>query len=164
MKNKKPLIIQIAELKKELKKFKSQSIHDMLTGLYNHRKLTQDIQKYLNEQKRHKTKFLVMLIDIDDFKKINDTYGHLAGDKALKEMATILKKNVRKVDKIYRDYNGDEFVFILRKCKNVKRLIKRIRTKLSEINIKVSIGYSPLEKKVLEKIDNFMYKEKKGKK
>ncbi len=155
---------RIKKLEKEVRKYKQLSIHDPLTGLYNYRKLKQDLSRYLELQKRHKVNFVVALFDIDGFKLINDTYGHKKGDEALKLLAKVLKGNIRKYEKVYRYYQGDEFILILSHTKNIKPVINRIRKELKRYNIKVSIGYDKLSKEVLDIIDKKMYTEKSKKK
>ena len=149
---------KIKYLEKQLKRYKSLSIHDPLTALFNRRKLEHDLERYLELQERHKVYFLIAMLDIDGFKKINDTKGHKEGDKILIKVAAILKKQVRKVDKVYR-ISGDEFVIILSHCKKDK-VTKRIRRKLLKEGIRVSIGHNKLVKDVLEIVDRKMYEEK----
>lgn len=152
---------KIKHLEKELKRYKDLSLHDTLTGLYNRRKLEHDLERYLEIQKRHKTNFVVMLLDINNFKAINDTKGHNEGDRTLKSMAQILKKSIRKYEKVYR-LSGDEFVVILSHHHRYKipYIIKRIKRKLKKENITISIGYNKLCKDVLEIADTKMYKDK----
>lgn len=151
---------QVKYLKKELSKVKSLSLRDTLTGLYNRRKLGIDIKRNLEKSKRtKKINYTYVMLDIDNFKAINDKYGHIAGDLKLKEVANTLKQVTRKVDKKYR-LAGDEFIVSLYRCKNIKVFIKRLKKKLLVINIKVSIGYDILKKDILEQIDANMYQDK----
>ncbi len=86
---------------------------DPLTGIYNRRYLLESINREVQKKKRrYKNDFSIMVVDVDNFKSINDTYGHLAGDLVLRTLAQILKKNLRKVDVPCR-YGGEEFVIIL---------------------------------------------------
>jgi len=89
-----------------------QSITDDVTGLYNHRHLMDVLAKELERAKRYHRTLSAVMLDIDDFKKINDQYGHLVGDRVLRELARLLKKSVRQVDTVAR-YGGDEFFIIL---------------------------------------------------
>ncbi|HIE58666.1 MAG TPA: GGDEF domain-containing protein, partial [Hydrogenothermaceae bacterium] len=119
-------------------------------------------------------------IDIDNFKKINDKYGHLIGDEVLKTLAKILKEELRGSDYIFR-YGGEEFVLILPSIKSLSDLfdiLEKIRKKIEEISLKindnieikftVSIGAVlvkenkrvPLDK-VIEQADQLMYYAKK---
>lgn len=85
---------------------------DGLTGLFNHRYFQERLSQELERAQRYKEKLSLLLVDIDHFKKINDTYGHPAGDKILKEVAKILASSIRAVDVAAR-YGGEEFAVIL---------------------------------------------------
>lgn len=154
---------KIVKLEKLVRKYKSISLIDDLTKTYNHRKLYQDIKRYLEIQKRHKINFTVLLLDIDNFKKYNDNYGHKVGDKILKKVVYILKKSIRKYEKIYRNYNGDEFVVIFSHTNNITKAVKRIKKNLVKEDIEISIGKNKLCKNILEIIDRKMYEEKRRK-
>ncbi|RJQ50082.1 MAG: sensor domain-containing diguanylate cyclase [Nitrospiraceae bacterium] len=94
------------------KRIEEISITDDLTSLYNLRFLHQYIDIEIERSRRYGSLFSLIFMDIDNFKKVNDRFGHLTGSKALVEISTVLKKNLRKVDIITR-YGGDEFVIIL---------------------------------------------------
>jgi len=85
---------------------------DGLTGLFNHRCFQERLSDELERAERYKEKLSLLLLDIDHFKKVNDTYGHPAGDKILKEVAKILNSSVRGVDVAAR-YGGEEFAVVL---------------------------------------------------
>lgn len=85
---------------------------DSMTNLYNHRFFQDHIRRSVDQADRFKHKFSLLLIDIDFFKKFNDTYGHQAGDEVLRHVAKKLKKNVRNVDVVAR-YGGEEMAIIL---------------------------------------------------
>jgi diguanylate cyclase (GGDEF)-like protein len=85
---------------------------DDLTGLFNHRYLHMALEKEISRASRYDLKFSVIFIDLDHFKEINDTHGHLAGSKTLSEVAEILRNSVREVDTLFR-YGGDEFTGLL---------------------------------------------------
>ncbi len=89
-----------------------QSITDPLTGVYNRHYFTDCLPQEVQRCKEHEFPLTLIFIDIDYFKTINDTYGHLAGDKILAEMGQLLKRNFRGYDFICR-YGGDEFVVLL---------------------------------------------------
>jgi len=152
---------EISYLKKEIKKYKKLSLIDTLTGLWNERKLKEDLKRYSELQERTKVKFTVALIDINNFKKYNDTYGHSHGNKILKKTSKIMKNSIRKYENVYRLGSGaDEFVIIFSHSRKINKVIKRIKQELLEYNIYVSIGYNKLRKNVLKIIDKKMYKEK----
>ncbi|RLB33871.1 MAG: hypothetical protein DRH11_07790 [Deltaproteobacteria bacterium] len=89
------------------------SITDSLTGLYNQRRFYKRLQDEALRSRRQNTSLSLLLMDIDNFKSYNDTYGHLAGDRALKKVGQIISENIRLgVDSGYR-YGGDEFAIIL---------------------------------------------------
>jgi len=85
---------------------------DDLTGLFNHRYLHMAIEKEIGRSRRYGMKFSLIFIDLDHFKEINDTHGHLCGSKTLAEVAQVLRHNVREVDTLFR-YGGDEFTAML---------------------------------------------------
>ncbi len=97
----------------ELYKIKSQeAIIDGMTKLYNYRYFVQELQREANRTKRFHTPFSLLMIDIDHFKQYNDRYGHLEGDKILRQMGALFNKNTRTTDTVAR-YGGEEFAIIL---------------------------------------------------
>jgi diguanylate cyclase (GGDEF)-like protein len=99
------------ELQNALKKIEHLAIHDVLTGIYNRRHLVDILEREKALADRTGVNFAVCLLDLDDFKQINDTYGHLAGDIVLKEFAQAIKRDIRKEDYIAR-YGGEEFIVL----------------------------------------------------
>lgn len=91
---------------------KNHADKDYLTGLMNLRSILSVLHVEINRFKRYQTPFVIGLLDIDNFKKLNDSYGHLCGDHLLQVIATIMKTRLRSTDSIAR-IGGDEFVFIL---------------------------------------------------
>ncbi len=131
-------------MRKRYQKYYEDSIHDPLTGAYNLRKFYEDIEHLRKECMTHKTGFVLLIIDVDNFKNINDTLGHLEGDKALKEIVYIIKRNIRDTDAVYR-YGGDEFTVILKNTDDdgAYRIAERIRKEVeTHTNTTVSIGGS----------------------
>ena len=90
---------------------KELSEKDHLTGLFNRRKVTDDMMNIFRQAKRYDRLFSIMIMDIDHFKQINDTYGHDAGDKVLIDIACILESNIRDVD-ICGRWGGEEFIIV----------------------------------------------------
>jgi diguanylate cyclase (GGDEF)-like protein len=88
------------------------SYTDELTGLYNRRFLNQRLEEEMHRASRYSLKLACILLDIDHFKTVNDTYGHAAGDSVLREVAVIVKRHVRKSDLAIR-YGGEEMMIIL---------------------------------------------------
>jgi diguanylate cyclase (GGDEF)-like protein len=133
---------------------------DGLTKLFNRRHFLSSAQIELIRQKRHKPHSAVLMLDIDHFKKVNDNYGHAAGDEVLKAVANILAKNMREYDLLGR-IGGEEFAMILVECNLAQgtevahRLCKQIQalevnTSHGNVNVTISIGLSSLEKNDVE--------------
>jgi diguanylate cyclase (GGDEF)-like protein len=104
-------VIQIENIKL-CEKLASLAVTDAVTNLFNHRYFQEQINVEILRAQRYKHTLSFMIFDIDFFKTYNDRYGHLEGDRVLKQVAWIIKQNVRQVDIICR-YGGDEFVVIL---------------------------------------------------
>ena len=94
------------------KRIEELSITDSLTGLYNRFKLDELFLLHVSLARRHGTPFSVLILDIDNFKLVNDTYGHPVGDVFLKELSTLLKRNIRFEDTLGR-WGGEEFLILL---------------------------------------------------
>lgn len=88
------------------------SITDPLTGLYNRIKFDEELNRWIDYCSRYENPLSLVILDIDDFKRINDTYGHLAGDSVLKNIASVVGKTVRSTD-IFARWGGEEFVILL---------------------------------------------------
>lgn len=99
---------QIREINNVLKE---KSITDELTGLYNRRKIEKIISEQIKQFNRYNKRFSVIICDLDNFKEINDNYGHSAGDEVLIEVSKIFKDNIREVDSCGR-WGGEEFLFV----------------------------------------------------
>ncbi|MEO2069444.1 MAG: diguanylate cyclase [Desulfurobacteriaceae bacterium] len=169
------LIFYIAEREKwllsmqEKKEFlKDRAYKDALTGLYRRDILHDLIEKEFYRSKRYGYHFSILMIDTDDFKKINDTYGHLVGDKVLKKVAETIRKTLRKSDIAVR-YGGEEFLVILPHTDLNKAGIvaERLRKNIEKLDIEglkvtVSIGVadnslsSNLEE-LIQKADQALY-------
>lgn len=133
------------------------SYRDSLTGCLNKRKFDEDIQHEIDRSRRFKHSFTLLLLDLDLFKQVNDTYGHLNGDAVLKQLVDFLNKEIRSPDTLYR-YGGEEFVFLQPQTSDASARIaaERIRRNISmamfqtsdnqNIQITVSIGYATYPK------------------
>ncbi len=128
------------------------SVTDPLTGLYNRRHFEDCLEREFLRSKRYKSDLSFAIIDIDFFKKINDTYGHSSGDYVLKEVAYLILQTFRKTDMVFR-YGGEEFAVIITETPLDKAVIplERLRISISEntfkyngqqINTTISIGVS----------------------
>jgi hypothetical protein len=104
--------IQVAEIRKLQFDLREQALHDPLTGLYNRRYLSETIEREIAIAEREQKHLSVIVMDLDHFKNINDTFGHQVGDQFLIEFATLLGNRVRKSDTAYR-YGGEEFLLVL---------------------------------------------------
>jgi diguanylate cyclase (GGDEF)-like protein len=104
-----------------------QAMTDSLTGLYNHRAFHERLRKALAHASRAHDAVSVLMLDIDDFKRVNDIYGHGAGDEILRGLAETLKDSVRSSDAVYR-LGGEEFAIIMtsRSPQNAEQLAKRV--------------------------------------
>jgi two-component system cell cycle response regulator len=96
-----------------LKKVYEAALYDGLTGIYNRKYLDDRIESELGFALRHGTELSLILVDVDHFKKVNDTHGHLAGDAVLKGLAGVIGRELRAEDVLAR-YGGEEFVVLLR--------------------------------------------------
>ncbi|MFH1726828.1 MAG: sensor domain-containing diguanylate cyclase [Pseudomonadota bacterium] len=125
---------------------------DSMTGLYNHRYFQETFEQNLARAHRFSEKISLMFLDIDYFKSINDTYGHIYGDKVLKKISSVIKSSIRKID-IASRYGGEEFAVILPNTgkKEANNLGERIRQNveierfdgsLRELKVTISAGIS----------------------
>lgn len=106
------LCFRVTSKAKRYKSLTNKIQQDSMTGLYNHTTITNLLEKQISEARRHKHALSYVMIDIDNFKKVNDTYGHQAGDRVLKVFSVLLKQRVRTSDMVGR-YGGEEFCLIL---------------------------------------------------
>jgi diguanylate cyclase (GGDEF)-like protein len=151
---------------------------DALTNLYNHGRFQKLLVDEFARARRYKSDLSLLFMDLDNFKKYNDQFGHLAGDRVLISIADILRKNTRKLDIVAR-YGGEEFAIILPSTKEEEslELAERIRKatedfkfknqEKSEIgNLTISIGVASLreginsKEELIEKADNALYEAK----
>ena len=109
------------------------AIHDGLTDLLNHKAYQERFVEELSRAKRFKQNLVLLILDLDKFKRINDTYGHLYGDYVLKDVAKILKESVRNID-ICARYGGEEFAIVLvnTDIENARPVAERIIEKVAE--------------------------------
>jgi diguanylate cyclase (GGDEF)-like protein len=101
------------ELQEKNRELEVLSVTDRLTGLFNRRKLDQILEEELIRSRRYAINFSVIIIDIDHFKHVNDTYGHGVGDTVLEGMAKIMRERTREADALAR-FGGEEFVMVCR--------------------------------------------------
>lgn len=119
---------------------------DGLTGLFNHRHFQEMLSRELERAERYNEKVSLLLVDIDHFKKVNDTYGHPAGDKILKGIAKILTSSIRGIDAAAR-YGGEEFAVILvntdgrgalETAERIRRIMENSKFNIGSASIKIT--------------------------
>jgi diguanylate cyclase len=111
------------ELLRESNRMRHHAEHDGLTGLWNHRVIVERLGEEMNRSVRDGTPLSVVMADVDHFKKVNDSFGHLAGDLVLKEIGTVFVRTLRPYDCVGR-YGGEEFLLILPNCGMESALIR----------------------------------------
>lgn len=160
------LKLQSEELIKINEEFRKLAITDSLTGLYNRRYFERAMQDELALSQRHGDHHCVLLIDIDFFKNINDTYGHLEGDRVLQNFSMSLKEQLRATDILCR-MGGEEFVVLCKRInkedvikiaekfrKNIEKIVFRFGSDI--VRITVSIGASVFPKGPDDSIDEIV--------
>jgi diguanylate cyclase (GGDEF)-like protein len=173
---------QMAATLKHFQRFssiKTMATYDTLTNLYNRRYFEERLGGETQKSFYGGTPLSLVMVDIDHFKKVNDTFGHTEGDKVLREIAALLKTSVRKKDTVAR-YGGEEFILILPEAgleessmiaERIRRLVENTSFQIgqAQINLTVSLGISnfpshrPTSKEELVKMaDQALYEAKRG--
>ncbi len=150
---------------------------DFLTGLYNRRYFFTDMQNYFEKATKEGEKFAIAMIDIDHFKKINDTYGHESGDRVINSVADILRANISQNDIVSR-FGGEEFCVALKNVSATKALeifehlreevqnSKVLSLKDEKIKFTISIGvvtnYEDTLQESVHQADMLLYEAKQG--
>jgi diguanylate cyclase (GGDEF)-like protein/PAS domain S-box-containing protein len=167
-----------ARLKDSENRYRELSIVDELTQLFNSRYFYFQLKIELERSNRYELPLTLLLLDLDNFKAFNDTYGHVEGDQVLKRLGQVVKRCLRQTDSAYR-YGGEEFTILMpmTTSKNGAVTAERIRTELKKENfspapgqnvqVTVSIGlaqYKPQEdmKVFVHRVDQLMYQVKKA--
>jgi len=149
------------------------AMHDQLTNLFNRHYLLETANHRVAKAMRNNYSISILMMDIDHFKSINDTYGHPAGDAVLKEFAHVLKQESRHEDIISR-FGGEEFVVFLDECgaQTAEKIAERIRQRIEGvkpegIDVTISIGVAELKNgkegftDLIKRADDAMYRAKK---
>ncbi|MBO0962799.1 sensor domain-containing diguanylate cyclase [Neobacillus sp. MM2021_6] len=164
---------EITERKNYQKELEFLSFHDALTGVPNRRLFKEKLEQALKEGKRYNRKFAVLFIDLDHFKRINDTYGHDIGDELLLEFSLRVKNQLRETDTLAR-HGGDEFTIILSELideEDALIIAKRILASLKEpwkfgehviqMTLSMGIAFYPTDgttsDELLKHADNALY-------
>ena len=164
----------------EYHKLKEMAVKDGLTGILNRKGFQNFIQKEFHRAKRYHRPLSLIMIDVDNFKKINDSIGHQAGEYVRLELAGCLKRSIRQADIVFR-YGGDEFVILLpdTDMEQAKMLLKRVLSDVEkhafdweshQMNVKISCGISTTgelenhedEKDLISKADTRLYSAKRS--
>ncbi len=178
------LSITVAHLEKEIskrkileKRLKELSMMDDLTHIYNRRAGMAILETEIKEAEKFKRVFSVCFLDFDNFKHINDIFGHKEGDLVLKEFVNIVKKVIREKEDMLFRFGGDEFLLLLKDTDEfrAKEVVKRIKEhiesslKLQKYSFDFSVGIVEFKKgmsveDLIKEADNRMYRDKKEKK
>jgi len=162
-------------LSKKLEESEARALVDALTNVLNRNAYNLKIGELVHEYKRYKEEWALLVLDIDHFKKFNDTYGHKTGDKVLKSVAATVSNSIRVSDHIFR-YGGEEFVVILSRInkETTKTLSEKIRREVerdyfvdgdNELKVTMSIGAAIItpedtEASLFERADKALYQAK----
>jgi diguanylate cyclase (GGDEF)-like protein len=156
----------LQELQAALAQVEALSRTDSLTGMLNRYRFMEIVQQEFDRAVRSGTPFSLLLLDLDHFKRVNDTYGHLVGDLVLKEISHQLQAEVRSVDAVGR-FGGEEFVVVLPSmeladaeaiaqhiCQHIASLVITIPTGTLQVTVSIGIaGYTP-EDQTVEQVIN----------
>ncbi|KXG78729.1 putative diguanylate cyclase YdaM [Fervidicola ferrireducens] len=166
------IVDDITEKKEMEKELYLLSITDALTGAYNRRYLLSKLEEEIERAKRYGEEFSIILFDIDNFKKINDCYGHIMGDEALRRVAKVVRERIRKLD-VFGRWGGEEFVIVLpgTPVEKAAILAEDLRSNIADIvlpcneRITASFGVTEYEKgdtidSLIKRADDLMYKSK----
>lgn len=150
LKSKNSLLSRLkSELTQANEKLHELAMYDSLTHLLNRQAAEPILAEAVSRQRRYHTPAVLLVIDIDDFKQVNDTYGHKVGDVVLKKVACIINNSVRESDLVAR-WGGEEFVVLLNNAEVegasivARSLCQNIESQTSQPQVTVSIGGAPL--------------------
>ena len=126
-----------------MEKLRDTSLRDGMTGLYNRRFLEEIIDKIMSHANRHNETYAVMMLDVDFFKMVNDTYGHDIGDKVIVALAKVLKNSIREADLAIR-YGGEEFLVLLSNAtdEGVMQVARKIHSAFGALSFDVGTAES----------------------
>ena len=137
----------VLEAKRLMESLRESTLRDAMTGLYNRHFIEAYMETLVSAVKRRKTHLGILMLDVDHFKKVNDTYGHDAGDKVLVAVANVLKEALRTSDLIIR-YGGEEFIALLQDTDRAGAMIVAEKVRRAVESFKITLGATVLTKTV----------------
>jgi len=172
-----PLPLQLVRLVREYEQLQKLAGRDPLTGLLNRRQFEEKLQQEFEQSRRAQRSFSIAMLDIDNFKRVNDTYGHDIGDDVLRKIGRVLRTKTRKSDMQIR-YGGEEFVLVLhganlgdaaqvgkKICREIGNMV--FYTPASDFSVTASVGVASLSaksyshwKEILKDADRALYEAK----
>mgnify|MGYP000340470643 CR=1 FL=1 len=165
---------RVMELTDLITKAEELAVRDSLTGLYNRRYIDEVFYTELDRNRRNNTQFSIVMIDIDDFKKVNDTYGHNIGDQVLFQVSKLILSVSRKVDIVSR-WGGEEFLILCPETNTSKaslaanRLLSVINSnefqKVQSVTVSIGVVCSRIDESfesIVNRADECMYQAKKN--
>ncbi len=170
---------QLVAQQRQIDTLRRQATHDGMTQLMNYQYFQETLNREIARSRRSQSPLTLVMADIDHFKSVNDTYGHLAGDQAIKTVADCLRANLRETDHIAR-YGGEEFAIVLYNIPPDEALsvIERVRQTIGDqtiyfdgqsFNITMSFGIASMQpdesldrEALIDKADKALYKAKSG--
>lgn len=173
----KEIQIRTCSLEQANQKLLHNATHDALTGLLNRYDFAKELETLLMHYTLHKSSFAILMLDVDFFKQINDTYGHRAGDFVLQELAAIFKDMIRLEDRAYR-IGGEEFVIIfnritpeqvMEKAEEIRLVVEKHLFQYDESHFNVTISCGVYHSKwsepvdvhtLMKRVDNALYEAK----
>ncbi len=165
-------VVKLAGYLRSVKVLEQTAFYDPLTKAYNRNFIEEYIKEEIKKASRLKEEFCILLIDLNDFKEVNDRYGHNAGDVVLKRVVDKLRRNLREYDMIAR-WGGDEFLVVLPAERGtnileiVGRLVDQFKVEYGDVAVTLSVGYAcfPYDgntlDELIDKADSRMYRSKK---
>lgn len=171
------LPLRVAHLVRQREEWQRLAMRDPLTGLYNRYYFEDRLDGEFERARRYQRPFSILMVDIDDFKKINDNYGHDTGDTVLRKIGEVLKTKTRRSD-IQVRYGGEEFVLIIpeaglrgavqagnKLCREIRKLVFSTPTSVFSVTISTGVASSSAKpyshwKEILRDADRALYQAK----